>query len=169
MGKTFWGVVSAAVEQSRRKVNMVAQGDGKFGPWGWPQDPSKPKMGRMSQLTKAGQKIAIHIFYLFQVRVCRPGLAACGYSHPTSPFIILELKNTSPDVCEVKKKFVDKLNLRLFNWGSTRRAVAAAWAPSTKRVGTMGRQVSISCPFTVSLNFNTMQYWEDCFCVKHPS
>ena len=30
MGKTFWGVVSAAVEQSRRKANMVAQGDGKF-------------------------------------------------------------------------------------------------------------------------------------------
>ena len=27
-----WGVVSAAVEQSRRKANMVAQGDGKFGP-----------------------------------------------------------------------------------------------------------------------------------------
>ena len=31
MGKTFWGVVSAAVEQSRRKANMVAQGDGIFG------------------------------------------------------------------------------------------------------------------------------------------
>ena len=31
MGETFWGV-SAAVEQSRRKANMVAQGDGKFGP-----------------------------------------------------------------------------------------------------------------------------------------
>ena len=30
MDKTFWGVVSAAVEQSRRKANMVAQGDGKF-------------------------------------------------------------------------------------------------------------------------------------------
>ena len=30
--KTVWGVVSAAVEQSRRKANMVAQGDGKFGP-----------------------------------------------------------------------------------------------------------------------------------------
>ena len=30
--KTFWGVVSAAVEQSRREANMVAQGDGKFGP-----------------------------------------------------------------------------------------------------------------------------------------
>ena len=30
--KTFWGVVSAAVEQSRRKANMVAQGDRKFGP-----------------------------------------------------------------------------------------------------------------------------------------
>ena len=34
MGKTFWGVASAAVEQSRRKANMVAQGDGKFGPIG---------------------------------------------------------------------------------------------------------------------------------------
>ena len=32
MGKTFWGVVSAAVEQSRPKANKVAQGDGKFGP-----------------------------------------------------------------------------------------------------------------------------------------
>ena len=41
--KTFWGEVSAAVEQSRRKANMVAQGDGKFGPWGWPQGSSKPK------------------------------------------------------------------------------------------------------------------------------
>ena len=41
MGKTFWGVVSAAVELSRRKANMVAQGDGKFGPWDWPQDPFK--------------------------------------------------------------------------------------------------------------------------------
>ena len=29
---TFWGVVSAAVEQSRSEANMVAQGDGKFGP-----------------------------------------------------------------------------------------------------------------------------------------
>ena len=32
MDKTVWGVVSTAVEQSRRKANMVAQGDGKFGP-----------------------------------------------------------------------------------------------------------------------------------------
>ena len=32
MGKTFWGVVSAAVEQSRRKASKVAQGDGKFCP-----------------------------------------------------------------------------------------------------------------------------------------
>ena len=32
MGKTFWGVVSAAVEQSRRKANRVAQGDRRFGP-----------------------------------------------------------------------------------------------------------------------------------------
>ena len=28
MGKTFWGVVSAAVEQSRREANMAAQEDG---------------------------------------------------------------------------------------------------------------------------------------------
>ena len=32
MDNTFWEVVSAAVEQSRRNANMVAQGDGKFGP-----------------------------------------------------------------------------------------------------------------------------------------
>ena len=32
LGKTFWKVVSAAVEQSRRKANMVAQGHRKFGP-----------------------------------------------------------------------------------------------------------------------------------------
>ena len=44
-GKTFWWVVSAAVEQSRRKANTVARGDVKFGPRGWPQNPSKPKMG----------------------------------------------------------------------------------------------------------------------------
>ena len=30
--KTFLRVVSAAVEQTRRKANMVAWGDGKFGP-----------------------------------------------------------------------------------------------------------------------------------------
>ena len=30
--ETFWGVGSAAVEQSRCKANMVAQGDGTFGP-----------------------------------------------------------------------------------------------------------------------------------------
>ena len=43
MGKTFWGVVSAVVEQSRRKARMVARGDGKLGPRGWPQYPSKQK------------------------------------------------------------------------------------------------------------------------------
>ena len=32
MDKTFLGVVSADVEQSRHKANMVAQGDGEFGP-----------------------------------------------------------------------------------------------------------------------------------------
>ena len=34
MDKTFWGVMSAPVEQSRRKANLVAQGDEKFGPIG---------------------------------------------------------------------------------------------------------------------------------------
>ena len=32
MGKIFWGEVSAAVEQSRRKANMVGLGVRKFGP-----------------------------------------------------------------------------------------------------------------------------------------
>ena len=32
MERTFWGERGAAVEQSRCKANMVAQGDGKFGP-----------------------------------------------------------------------------------------------------------------------------------------
>ena len=32
LDKTFWGVASAAVEQSRHKSNMVAQEDWKFGP-----------------------------------------------------------------------------------------------------------------------------------------
>ena len=43
MDITFWGVVRAAVEQSRLKANVVAQGDGKLGPRGWPKNPSKPK------------------------------------------------------------------------------------------------------------------------------
>ena len=43
LGKTNKGLVSAAVEQSRRKAYLHAQGDGKFIPWGWPQNPSKPK------------------------------------------------------------------------------------------------------------------------------
>ena len=38
---TFWGVVNAVVEQSRRRANRIARGDGKFGPWGWPQNPSQ--------------------------------------------------------------------------------------------------------------------------------
>ena len=52
MSKTFWGVVNAAVEQSRRKANMVAQGDGKFSTWGWPQDPSKPKKKKKKKKKK---------------------------------------------------------------------------------------------------------------------
>ena len=33
----FWGVGSAAVEQTRRKASWGAQGKDKFGPWGWGQ------------------------------------------------------------------------------------------------------------------------------------
>ena len=43
MDKTFWGVTSAAGEQSRCKANMVARGDGKFSPWGWLQNPPNQK------------------------------------------------------------------------------------------------------------------------------
>ena len=49
MDKTFWGVVSTAVEQPSRRANMVARGDGKLGPWGWLQNPSKPKYGNKSK------------------------------------------------------------------------------------------------------------------------
>ena len=44
-GKTFWGVVSAAVEQSRRKADMVARGDRKFGPCRF-QDPGRHGQAR---------------------------------------------------------------------------------------------------------------------------
>ena len=32
MDNTFWRVLSAAVEKFRLKANMVAEGDGEFGP-----------------------------------------------------------------------------------------------------------------------------------------
>ena len=41
--KTFWGVVSATVEQSRCKANMVAQGDRKFCPKVYPRIPPNQK------------------------------------------------------------------------------------------------------------------------------
>ena len=41
LDKTFWGVGSAAVDQSRRIANRVVQGDWKFSSLGWPQNPSK--------------------------------------------------------------------------------------------------------------------------------
>ena len=43
MDKTFWGVGSAAVEQSRSKAIMAAQGDGKFGPEADPSIPPNQK------------------------------------------------------------------------------------------------------------------------------
>ena len=44
MDKTFWWEVNAAVEQSRRKANMDALEDGKFGPWGSVSLQTKKKM-----------------------------------------------------------------------------------------------------------------------------
>ena len=35
------GVGSSVVEQLKHKAYMVVRGDVKFGPWGWPQNPSK--------------------------------------------------------------------------------------------------------------------------------
>ena len=55
MGKPFWGVVGAVVEQSRRKTNMVAQGERKFGPRGWPQTKTKPKNIKMGAAPFAGK------------------------------------------------------------------------------------------------------------------
>ena len=51
MDKIVWGVASAAVELSSCKANMVALGDGKFGPWGWPQNPSEPNMPQVRNPT----------------------------------------------------------------------------------------------------------------------
>ena len=53
------GVVSAAVEQSGRKANMVAQGEGKLGPRGWPQNPFKPKKLKLKD--KALAKIQLQV------------------------------------------------------------------------------------------------------------
>ena len=39
LGKTFWRVVGAAVEESTWIAKMVAQGDGKFGPGADPRTP----------------------------------------------------------------------------------------------------------------------------------
>ena len=86
MDKTFWEVVSAAAEQSKGKANTIAWGHGKFGPWGWPQNPSKPKKNLIiiffflltSQLTSnvtifqvillyCSTNIALHIQWLVPV------------------------------------------------------------------------------------------------------
>ena len=50
--------MSAAVEQSRLKANMFAQGEGKFGAWGWPQNPSKPK--------KVGFVFIVYLHFFFK-------------------------------------------------------------------------------------------------------
>ena len=47
IGKTFWGVVSAAVEQSRRKANKVAQGDGYSALEADPRIPPNQKINAM--------------------------------------------------------------------------------------------------------------------------
>ena len=52
MGKTFWGVGSAAAEQLRCKAIMVAKGLGKFGP---ESDPSIPFLGYPEAINLLGQ------------------------------------------------------------------------------------------------------------------
>ena len=79
MDDTFWGVVRAAVVQSRREANMVAQGDGKSGPWGWPQISSRPKKKTCRLFTEnTGQKL----FSLF--------LAILMHSIPTKQFVLAQ-------------------------------------------------------------------------------
>ena len=91
MGKTFWGVVSAAVEQSRRKVNMVAQGDGKFGPRGWPHDPSKPKRKAHTCTCCIFTSAFNAIFWSCQIRICRRVLFHTN--NPTKHFVTKKLTN----------------------------------------------------------------------------
>ena len=50
LDRTFWGVGSAVVGQSRRKARMFSEGDGKFGLCGWPQNPSKPNSPKVVYL-----------------------------------------------------------------------------------------------------------------------
>ena len=66
MDETFWEVLSAAIEQSRRKANMVAQGDGKFGP-----PKSDPQIPEFLQIIKECPYVSIKnlppfFFFFFQ-------------------------------------------------------------------------------------------------------
>ena len=69
MDKTFWGVVSTAVEQSRCKAYMVAQGDdGKFGPLD-PRIPTNKKNGeRKSRKILRGPKVLLISCYTSKAR-----------------------------------------------------------------------------------------------------
>ena len=77
MGKTFWWVVSAAVEQSRGKANMVAQGDGKFGHWGWhPRIPPNQKKKKV-KLVSQEKEFRLEQFPLRALKSVSPGIL-CG-------------------------------------------------------------------------------------------
>ena len=76
MDKIFWGVVRAAEEQSRCKANMVARGDGKFGPSGWPQNPSKPKKENEAGLcTRASTLQPKKVQRVFFLTLCHTSLS----------------------------------------------------------------------------------------------
>ena len=60
-----WGLVSAAVEQSRCKASMVAWGDGKFGPIGWPRIPSNQK-GKIYLIVR----IVFFFFFMIKYNTC---------------------------------------------------------------------------------------------------
>ena len=66
LDNTFLGVVSAAVEQSRSNANMVAQGDGKFGPSCWPQNPTKPKKCKKKCIGRAIEACSDSYYILSQ-------------------------------------------------------------------------------------------------------
>ena len=54
-------LLSAAVEQSRRKANMVVQGDGKFGSRGWPQNPPNKKTKKDDWLQSSYENWYFHL------------------------------------------------------------------------------------------------------------
>ena len=70
--KIFWGVLSTAVEQSRRKANRVAQGDRKFGPEAVPKIPPKQKKSKhYEELAKLCYNYSCRMFQAVKLFPCK--------------------------------------------------------------------------------------------------